>query len=98
MNRPLLFAALLAGAVLAPQVALADAMSSNDMMSAAGSTMVCRAAHTDEKATATTADTHTPLVCKTVDMKKAPDMSKMTTPAQVDAAWRQFFQIQMNSL
>jgi len=98
MNRTLLFAALLAGAVLAPQVALADAMSSHDAMSATTPTMICRAAHPDEKATAMTADTHTPLVCRTVDMKKMPDMSKMTSASDADKAWRQFWQIQMNSL
>jgi len=98
MKRTLLFAALLAGTVLAPQVARADAMSSHEAMSGPETMMVCRSAHSDEKATAMTTTSHTGLVCKAVDMKKAPDMSKMSSASEVDKAWRQFWQIQMNSL
>jgi hypothetical protein len=97
MNRSFLFAALIAGTVLAPQLASADAMSSHEAMAGPNTVMVCRAAKADEKANAMTT-TKEALVCKTVDMKKMPDSSQMKSASEADKAWRQFFSIQMNSL
>jgi hypothetical protein len=100
MKRTLLFAALLAGSVLAPQLASADAMSADHAMAAPSTMMLCRAAKADEKSNAMTS-TKEALMCKTLDMKKVmagPDMTQMKTPADADKAWRQFWQIQMNSL
>jgi hypothetical protein len=97
MNRSLLFAALIAGTVFAPQLASADAMSSHEAMAAPNTVMVCRMAKTDEKANAMTT-TKEALMCKKVDMKKMPDASQMKSAAEADQAWRQFWMIQQNSL
>ncbi len=100
MKRTLLFAALLAGSVLAPQLASADTMSGDHAMAAPSTMMLCRHAKSDEKANAMTS-TKEGLMCKTLDMKKmmaGPDMSQMKSATDADKAWREFWQIQMNSL
>lgn len=97
MNRSLLFAALIAGSVLAPQLASADAMSPHETMAGPSTVMVCRAAKADEKANAMTT-TKEALTCKHVDMKKMPDAAQMKSAGDADKAWRQFWMIQTNSL
>jgi hypothetical protein len=98
MNKQVLAAALVAfglaasGSALAQETMSHDAMHAQDDM-AMRATMLCRPAHTGEKATVMSGQSE--LVCKQAAemMHKpnpGPDLSKSLTADQVNAAWQQW--------
>lgn len=85
--RATLVGALFTLPLAAPALAAdAPAAPSADSMA----TVVCRAAHTGEQATATLVAEKTALVCKPVAdmMKSKPKMTADMTAQQADAAWQ----------
>jgi hypothetical protein len=105
MNTKTMLGALLAAAALGmPPIASAQAMAGHDAMAGghmAPATMICRPATGKEHGNAMMAQSRQMMMCKplapsTAEGKTGPDIAKALTPAQVNAAWQQWVNVQFD--